>query len=93
MRNLTLLARFAALLTALALPALVFANGCSPGGSSSSICPMGESGTGLRSSTLTPSTQAPAIAITNMLSGVGSGLGAPGSGQYFQTLDIGRFQP
>ena len=68
-RDCTLLAAIAAA----ALPSITWANGCSQGGSQTAICPLGATGTGLLSSTLTPSTQATPLAITGVLTSVLSG--------------------
>ena len=66
--------RVCTLLAAIAaapLPSITWANGCSQGGNA--ICPLGDTGTGLLSSTLTPGTQAAPLAISGMLSSVLSG--------------------
>ena len=69
--------RFGALLaivtTVALMPSTTWANGCSPGGAQIAICPLGATGTGLLSSTLTPGTQATPLAITGVLSSVLSG--------------------
>ncbi len=58
---------------AVTLPSITWANGCSQSGSQTAICPLGATGTGLLSSTLTPGTQAAPLAITGVLSSVLSG--------------------
>jgi Autotransporter beta-domain len=54
-----------------ALPSAAWANGCSPGGNA--VCPLGETGTGLRANTVVPATQATPLAISGMLSSLVSG--------------------
>lgn len=80
MRTIFLL-RVGAVLAALStawLPSAAWANGCSSSSSHDSICPLGTTGTGLLSSTLPPSTIAPALAISGMLSNNTSGRSGAG---------------
>ena len=78
MRTFARLSTFAALgAAALTLPSLGWASVCTPQ-YNSYVCPLGESGTGLINSTVTPSTQATPLAITSALSGARAG-GAFGS--------------
>ena len=80
MRTIARLSTFAALgVAALTLPSLAWANGCSSSYASDNVCSLGENGGGLQSSTITPGTQAPALAITGVLSGAVSGRAAPGT--------------
>ncbi len=65
------LLQIAVVLVAALAPTLGWANGCSPGGHAP--CPLGESGTGLRTTTVVPATQATPLAISGMLSGIASG--------------------
>ncbi len=82
MRHFPSSVRIAALLALTTLPFAAMGQSqgvCSSQGySDSKSCVLGTSGSGFRAATLTPSTQAPALAISAALSG-GSGSGAPGA--------------
>lgn len=70
MRALFRIANLFAIAATITLPSLAWANGCSPGGNAP--CPLGESGTGLRATTVVPANQATPLAISAMLSNLAS---------------------